>query len=105
MAARIKTTWCGGRLRACLLPAARLQQLACPSRVDTWAASRGPFIPTACLQTLALYGTFLRAQRMPGGASMVALTRILHRSEDDELSPVLPTFRATPAHPGATGWL
>ena len=32
----------------------------------------------------------------------VAFTRILHRSTDDALSPVIPTFRANPLHPG--GW-
>lgn len=36
----------------------------------------------------------------PGGDKLLALTRILHRSEDDELSPYVPTFRAQPLHPG-----
>lgn len=52
------------------------------------------------LQNLILYGTFKLAQRMPGGDKMVGFTRILHRSTDDALSPVIPTFRANPLHPG-----
>ena len=37
---------------------------------------------------------------------MVALTRVLHRSADDDLSPYVPTFRVAPRHPGAwEGWL
>lgn len=36
--------------------------------------------PTPC-QSLALYGTFRMAQRMPGGDKMAALTRVLHRTE------------------------
>lgn len=51
-------------------------------------------------QTLALYGSWLRARRLPGGDKMVALTRLLHRSEDDDLSPFMPTYRTTPMHPG-----
>ncbi|PSC74116.1 hypothetical protein C2E20_2633 [Micractinium conductrix] len=51
-------------------------------------------------QTLALYGTFLRAQRMPGGDKMAAFTRILTRHEDDALSPVVPTWRSDPLVPG-----
>ena len=31
---------------------------------------------------------------------MVALTRLLHRSQDDDLSPFVPTFRTSPMHPG-----
>ena len=57
-------------------------------------------------QALALYGSWRRAQRMPGGEKMVALTRVLHRSADDDLSPYVPTFRVAPRHPGAwEGWL
>jgi hypothetical protein len=51
-------------------------------------------------QTLALYGTYRLARRQAGGASMVAFTRILHRTAHDALSPYIPTFRADPPHPG-----
>lgn len=50
-----------------------------------------------------LYGTFKLAQRMPGGDKMVGFTRILHRTAHDGLSPVVPTWRANPLHPGAAG--
>jgi len=48
-----------------------------------------------------MYGTFKLAQRQPGGDKMVGFTRILHRTTDDALSPLVPTFRADPLHPGA----
>lgn len=35
---------------------------------------------------------------------MVAFTRILHRSSDDILSDIIPTFRAEPLHPECDGW-
>ena len=113
-----------------------------------------PRLPPLPAQTLALYGSWRRARRMPGGEKMVGgclvcawhpapapsrpphapaaggcpnaaaplvppaaplsapcashctlipqvgFTRILHRSAHDELSPFIPTFRATPKHPG-----
>ena len=54
-------------------------------------------MPTA--QTLILYGTYRLAKRMPGGDAMAAITRILHRSSDDELSPFVPTYRVDPLRP------
>ncbi|KAL4442745.1 hypothetical protein ABPG77_006739 [Micractinium sp. CCAP 211/92] len=54
-------------------------------------------------QTLVLYGTFLRAQRMPGGDKMVAFTRILHRVTDDALVPGVPTWRVDPVRPECGG--
>ena len=55
----------------------------------------------SCTQNLIMYGTFKLAQRQPGGDKMVGFTRILHRTTDDALSPLIPTFRADPLHPGA----
>ena len=46
-----------------------------------------------------MYGTYRLAKRMPGGDVLAAITRILHRSQDDELSPFVPTFRVDPLRP------
>lgn len=73
-----------------------------PTRGDTihtLLTSNGS--PYTNYQTLALYGSYRRVQRMPGGDKMVAFTRILHRTADDELSRVVPTHRVQPLHPGA----
>lgn len=37
----------------------------------------------------------------PCPSPQVALTRVLHRSRDDDLSPYVPTYRVPPRHPGA----
>lgn len=62
--------------------------------VHTLFASNGA--PGLNYQTLALYGSFRLAQRQPGGDKLVAFTRILHRTADDELSPHVPTVRVQP---------
>ncbi|KAL4424219.1 hypothetical protein ABPG75_001520 [Micractinium tetrahymenae] len=75
-----------------------------PSTGDTihvFITSNGK--PYVNWQTLVLYGTFLRAQRMPGGEKMAAFTRILHRVADDALVPGVPTWRVPPVRPECGG--
>ncbi|KAI7843720.1 hypothetical protein COHA_002618 [Chlorella ohadii] len=75
-----------------------------PTTGDTvhliYTANGSPYVN---YQTLALYGSWRRARRMPGGDKMVALTRVLHRSQDDDLSPYVPTYRVEPRHPDCDG--
>ena len=54
-------------------------------------------------QTRIVYQTFLKAQEMPGN-TMVAFTRILHRTSDDALMSEVPTFRAQPLQPNCDVW-
>lgn len=71
------------RAVGCCLGAAVLQGLAGPARPcirDTPPALLAHHPPPA-RQSLALYGTYRMALRMPGGDRMAALTRILHRTE------------------------
>ncbi|PRW57732.1 hypothetical protein C2E21_3449 isoform A [Chlorella sorokiniana] len=64
------------------------------------ASNGGPYIN---YQTLALYGSWRRVRRMPGGEKMVAFTRILHRTAHDELSAFVPTVKVQPKHPECDG--
>ena len=55
-------------------------------------------------QMRVMYATFKIAQRQPGGASMVAFTRILHRVHPDALMDEIPTFHAMPLQPACDDW-
>jgi hypothetical protein len=74
-----------------LLPASQPASLYCAAILTADTIS----------QNLVMYGTYKLAQKMPGGDKMVGFTRILHRTTHDALSPRVPTFLATPLHPGA----
>ena len=50
------------------------------------------------------YATYLITLTMPGGKRFVGFTRILHRTQDDELMDEIPTFRADPLQPECDNW-
>ncbi|EIE24619.1 hypothetical protein COCSUDRAFT_14028 [Coccomyxa subellipsoidea C-169] len=80
--------------------------------IHTLVTSNGS--PYLNFQNRIMYGTYKKAQKMPGGDSLVGFTRILHRTRPDllmdeaSLSPTscstVPTFRADPLTPSCDTW-
>lgn len=50
------------------------------------------------------HATWQLTRAMPGGERYTGFTRILHRTQPDELMDAIPTFRAVPLQPECDGW-
>eukprot|EP00892_Ulva_mutabilis_P001996 jgi/Ulvmu1/11798/UM080_0009.1 len=70
--------------------------------VHTLCTSNGS--PYINFQSRIMYGTYQLTQKMPGGENMVAFTRILHRTQPDELMKEIPTHHVQPLHPRCDTW-
>eukprot|EP00891_Asterochloris_glomerata_P007790 jgi/Astpho2/7790/fgenesh1_pm.00117_%23_7_t len=101
--------------RALSTKAAQQANVLQPSKAAEQATSvaGGRTIHTVCtsngspylnFQTRIMYGTYNKAQQLPGGERLAAFTRILHRTTPDILMDEVPTWRANPLTPRCDVW-
>ncbi|KAK9833507.1 hypothetical protein WJX84_004875 [Apatococcus fuscideae] len=71
--------------------------------IHVLATSNGS--PYQNIQTRIMYGSFLKVQSTPlGKQRLKGFTRILHRTQPDNLMDEVPTFQASPLNPKCDEW-